>query len=167
MKSTKEICIRYITSLHFSIDILAVIPLRLFLPQTPSLNALKLLKLLSLWKVSFLSQSIMMRVVSKLLTLILTLLIYINFSTCLLYYVAEIGKQWTPPVELDIMEPVDFYNLPVRSKYLATMYASILVLTGNEINPVSDLQVGVASILTILGSLIIANIFGTFAVVVT
>jgi len=57
--------------------------------------------------------------------------------------------------------------LPKLSKYLATLYASILVLTGNEINPVSDLQIAVASILTILGALIIANIFGTFAVVVT
>ena len=57
--------------------------------------------------------------------------------------------------------------MPKLSKYLATLYASILVLTGNEINPVSDLQIAVASILTILGALIIANIFGTFAVVVT
>ena len=52
-------------------------------------------------------------------------------------------------------------------KYLYTSYASVLVLTGNEINPVGGKQALTTIILTVLGSLITANIFGTFAVIVS
>ena len=132
------------------------------------MHTFQMLKLLSMWKVDFwTAHSEMMKVVSKLVSLVMTLLIYINFSTCLLYYVADIDKKWIPPVDMSLSEPEEFYSLPKRSRYLATLYAAVLVLTGNEIEPRDDLQIAVASILTILGALIIANIFGTFAVVVT
>jgi len=47
------------------------------------------------------------------------------------------------------------------------VYTSMTILTGNDIEPTGDSLTAVVSALTIIGSLITANIFGTFAVVVT
>mmetsp|Transcript_11975 Transcript_11975/g.18493 ORF Transcript_11975/g.18493 Transcript_11975/m.18493 type:complete len:179 (-) Transcript_11975:428-964(-) len=63
--------------------------------------------------------------------------------------------------------PDQFYAEPARTRYLASLYTAVMVLTGNEINPRSELHIGVSSLLTVVGSLVIANIFGTMAVVFT
>ena len=47
------------------------------------------------------------------------------------------------------------------------IYTSMTILTGNDVEPIGDSLIAVVSALTIIGSLITANIFGTFAVVVT
>jgi len=61
----------------------------------------------------------------------------------------------------------DFYSLGFTSKYLASLYMSVMMLSGNEINPETDLHIAVASVLTLIGALMIANIFGTMTVVFT
>jgi len=43
----------------------------------------------------------------------------------------------------------------------------VLVLSGNEINPVGESHVLATVVLTISGSLLTANIFGAFAVIVS
>jgi len=86
------------TSLYFPIDLISVFPFEL-LGGNSGLLVFPMMKLLSIWKVRILNQhSEMMKVVFKLLSLMLALTIYLNFSTCLIYYTAEIDKKWTPPV---------------------------------------------------------------------
>ena len=167
MLAFKDIAKHYVGSLSFIFDLVAAIPLYLFQTEGFHPELVQITKLLSIWKVSLnISHSEFAKVFAKLIGMILSLMMYINFSTCLLYYIAEIDKVWLPPVG-GHETPEQFYSLPKKSRYLHTLYAAILVLTGNEITPVGDLHIALACILTILGSLIIANIFGTFAVVVT
>eukprot|EP00356_Strombidium_inclinatum_P013672 CAMPEP_0170489970 /NCGR_PEP_ID=MMETSP0208-20121228/8258_1 /TAXON_ID=197538 /ORGANISM="Strombidium inclinatum, Strain S3" /LENGTH=136 /DNA_ID=CAMNT_0010765145 /DNA_START=188 /DNA_END=594 /DNA_ORIENTATION=- len=63
--------------------------------------------------------------------------------------------------------PETFYHETVTTRYLASFYTSVMALSGNEINPVSNLQIALSSILTVIGALMLANVFGTMAVVFT
>ena len=112
-----------------------------------------------------LNYSEMVKVLMKLLVLLLSVVLYIHFAACIIYYVAKSEKKWCPPLSDTTSE--SFYHLPARSRYIMMIHTSTIMLTGNEIDPVGDMLIGIASALTIIGSLITANIFGTFAVVVT
>ena len=51
-------------------------------------------------------------------------------------------------------------------RYLISQYAAIMIVTGNEVTPRTLYQIALVNTLSIIGALFLANIFGTFAVVV-
>ena len=106
------------------------------------------------------------KVILKVVSLILSLLLYIHITACLIYNIANNEQKWMPKGQ-NLDHPSEFYDRPVKSRYLIMVYTAMTILTGNDVEPVGDSLTGVVSVLTIIGSLITANIFGTFAVVVT
>jgi len=156
-----------LTSLNFTFDLLAAIPVSLVLTEKNfAIELLPMLKLLSLWKINLnFGHSEIVKVLLKLLGLLLTLLLYVNFSSCLIYFIASKDQNWVPPAYAEDHSAEEFYHSSKTTRYLHTLYSAILVLTGNEMQPKGDLLTALACIMTVLGSLIIANIFGTFAVV--
>ncbi len=108
------------------------------------------------------------KLVLRLANLFVALMVYIHFTACCLYYIANLDKKWVPNMDRFLREGAeDFSPEKVLTRYLASLYMAIMMLSGNEINPESDLQMAVASVLTVVGALMIANVFGTMAVVFT
>jgi len=107
----------------------------------------------------------MCKLTLKLFFLIMGLVFYTHLTACAIFYVARIDKTWVP--NMTRFENTSIYDSPPTSQYLGAVYTSIMMLTGNEINPTSDLMIAVSSFLTVVGALIIANVFGTMAVVVS
>ena len=80
-------------------DLLAAIPLTTILGKgNLILDSLQLLKLLSISKVDInLGQSEIVKVLLRLVNILLSLMLYIHCSTCLIYYIAEFEETWVPP----------------------------------------------------------------------
>ena len=165
LTSSKEIARNYLTSLNAVVDIMAIIPGGLL--QIYYLDLLSIFKVKRLFTMSFnLNLSEMQKVVLKVVSLLLTLLLYIHITACLIYYVANQEQKWTPKASRSDGYD-DFFERPYKSRYLAMVYTAMTILTGNDVEPIGDSLTALISSLTIIGSLITANIFGTFAVVVT
>jgi hypothetical protein len=62
----------------------------------------------------------------------------------------------------------DFYSDDgfVR-RYLSTFYTSILLLTANDLGPVSGFQIGTVAVGILMGSIYNANIFGNMALLIS
>lgn len=103
---------------------------------------------------------------SKMASLLYFLFLYIHLTACIIYYVASLDKKWTPNTDRYSQENIDFYSDSVSSKYINSIYASMMVLIGSDIYPQTDQQIAVNSLLTICGALILANIFGTITFLV-
>jgi len=168
---TMKVIMRSASHARFWVEIIAALPLYELLSNNSFgesamlYRAVNLIKLVSIWgwiKIS--NQSF--KLTFRLIFAVVWLLVYIHFTACLFYFVAEIDKQWIPQMTrfTDIDE---FYEEDTTTKYLACIYTSVMALSGNEINPVSNLHIGVASFFTVVGALIMANIFGTLTVVFT
>jgi len=69
---------------------------------------LQLLKLRSFWKLNFgFGDSEAKKLIIKLLTIFFFLLLYIHFSTCIIFEIAKQDKKWIPPV----VDSRNFYQL--------------------------------------------------------
>ena len=64
--------------------------------------------------------------------------------------------------------PESFYeDSGFLTKYLVSLNLSVLLLTGNDVLPETNLHIMSTSLLSLTGALYIANIFGTITVVVS
>jgi len=129
----KDIALHYAKTLNFIFDLLAIIPFAALFGKNHILDYLQMLKLLSLSRVDInLGNSEIVKVLLRLMTILLTLTLYIHFSTCLIYTIAFPDRKWIPPNCIDQFDADSFYSLKPATQYLYTLYSSILVLTGNE-----------------------------------
>ena len=60
-----------------------------------------------------------------------------------------------------------FYDNPSPVKYAYTFYHSIMVLCGNEINPIGILNIIFVSLLYVAGAMILANMFANVTVIIS
>jgi len=116
--------------------------------------------------ITFLNVKVDLKMSLKLLKLVFFLVMYIHCIACLWFMIAEGNKLWIPPVDY-VWLKTNVYNENHTSKYLVSLYHSVLLLAGNDIGPRGSFQVLFCGSLVMMGAIINANLFGELAVLVT
>ena len=163
IKKPSKIACNYLSG-KFWVDLVSTIPFEdvlIFFPENHFENqedlqkkvviisCLKLIRILRLAKlINHLNSSDDFKLQLRLIKLCFILLLYIHITACLWYLFCEIdGNKWIPMNydkfrilrELNYINPKDdsFYAQPILVKFFISCYHAILVLTGNDIGPVS------------------------------
>ena len=103
----------------------------------------------------------------KLGKLFFYLVLYVHSTSCLIYYLADFDQSWLPSQYSFYEIESYFYDSSLSERYSICFYHSIMILSGNEINPTGTFNVMVISFLYLTGSLIIANIFANITVIIS
>lgn len=158
---------------RFAIDFLSTVPfdnILLIIARTEN-KVLAMFSLLKLFRVTRLSRIIARLNVSenaknsmKLFQLIFFIVLYIHCSGCLWWSITKIDETWTPPLDLGSDNVI--YEQPIIRQYFISLYHSVLLLTGNDILPVGDIQIFFVLFSNTLGAIINANILGNMAVLI-
>lgn len=159
---------------RFIIDFLSTVPfdniLWLFTQEESSLLAL--LSLLKLFRVTRLGRIIARLNVAestknllKLFQLVFFIIMYIHCSGCAWYSIVEMDKIWIAPVDVG-QEDEYLYDDTLLRKYFMSTYHGVLLMTGNDAFPDTDLQVFFVIVANTLGAIINANILGNMAVLI-
>jgi len=105
IKKPKEIVKYYLTSCGFIVDFLATLPLFQIMNSRSDGDSfvfraflvIKLLKLFRVeWDFTHTNSSELFKLLIKLIKLFYFLLVYIHFTACLHYYIANIDQKWRP-----------------------------------------------------------------------
>jgi len=70
-----------------------------------------------------------------------------------------------PPLDYIYGEAM-IYDNDFKYQYFESMYQAVLMLGGNEIGPVSEIEKAFVALIMLAGNIINANIFGEMAVLV-
>ena len=173
----KQIAVNYLSSFRFQVDLISAIPFDLILlwfidaETAHRFKITSLIKLLRVFRISamitYMNTTEDVKLLLELCKLLFFLLLYIHCTACLIYLVADSDGSWIPTTYDYYMYQDSYFDAPFRMRYLIAFYNAVLALTGNEINPKNELHIFTTSFLLIFGSLIIANLFGTIAVIVS
>ena len=101
----------------------------------------------------------------KLLQLVFFIIMYIHCSGCAWYSIVEMDQIWIAPLDVD-QEDEFLYDDSLSRKYFMSIYHSVLLMTGNDAFPDTDLQVFFVIVANTLGAIINANILGNMAVLI-
>ena len=102
----------------------------------------------------------------KMVRLAFYLLFYIHLTACIQFYIISQEKAWIPQM-MRFESPEDFYDSDYLTKYLVSLNLSVLLLTGNDVLPETNLHILSTSLLMLTGAIYLANIFGTITVIVS
>lgn len=158
---------------RFAIDFLSTVPFDnlLFLITQTENKVLAMFSLLKLFRVTRLSRIIARLNVSedtknslKLFQLIFFIIMYIHCSGCAWFSIVKIDETWIAP--LDMGSDQNLYENDLLRQYFIAVYHSVLLMMGNDIFPVGDLQVFFVVLSNTLGAIINANILGNMAVLI-
>ena len=83
---------------------------------------------------------------------------------CAWFSITKIDETWVPP--LDLGSDHNIYEDSLIRQYFIGIYHSVLMMMGNDIYPVGDLQVFFVVLSNTLGAIINANILGNMAVLI-
>ena len=64
------------------------------------------------------------------------------------------------------LSSTEIFTADITSQYITSFYYAVLLLTGNEMGPRTNLEAAVTSMIILVGYLLNANIFGEVAVLV-
>ena len=102
----------------------------------------------------------------QLANIIFILFIYIHFTGCLIYSIMGKNEMWQPAQHLYYFgDEESFYERSFLDKYFISIYNAILIISGSDILPKESLHFIIGSLLYVIGALMVAHIFGTFAVI--
>ena len=101
----------------------------------------------------------------KLFKLVFFILMYVHCLACGWYFFVSRNKHWIPPL-MYLEEDQNIYDEDDLKKYLFSIYHASLILTLNDIAPVTNAQIFFCATFLVLSALINANIFGTMALIV-
>jgi hypothetical protein len=94
--------------------------------------------------------------------MLLILLLIVHFTACLIYTLVGETHSWLPPKDLNNQRTTFYSETPGR-KYPIMFYYGLMLIVGNEMAPKSNVQTLFFTILILIGSLIMAFIFGSIA----
>jgi len=105
------------------------------------------------------NKSVKLRMI--LIQLLFILLLLIHLIACIWAFIINIDKTWNPPKDLD-WDSTDAYKGKSFEKYIVFFYYSVLTLVTNELMPTSNLEIVMAIIILLIGSLTIGILIGEF-----
>ena len=167
----------YITSLKFYLDLVAVLPFDEIIVNMMGadidprkLQYVSMVKLTRILRIKKQILQLNIREIQKLIlqlfNIIFILFIYIHFTGCLIYSIMGENQMWQPAQHLYYYgEEESFYDRSFLDKYFISIYNAILIISGSDILPKESFHFIVGSALYIVGALMVAHIFGTFAVI--
>lgn len=101
----------------------------------------------------------------KLFKLVFFIFMYVHCLACGWYFFAARDKKWIPPL-MYLEDDQYIYDEDTLKRYLFSVYHASLILTLNDIAPVTNAQVAFCATFLVLSAIINANIFGTMALIV-
>ena len=155
---------------RFWVDLFASIPFELFtliFQSNDSLSfqffgMLKLVRLMRLGRmISFMKGNASLKLSIILIQRLFILLLLIHWIACLWKVVVSINSDWEPPKDLDWDSTVIYTGTPFE-KYNVFFYYSILTLVTNELMPTNNLEVIMAILILLLGSVASGALIGEF-----
>jgi len=90
---------------------------------------------------------------------------YIHCSGCAWFSIIKVNETWIAPLDMGD-EPNYIYVDSLFRRYVISIYHSVLLMMGNDIFPVGDLQVFFVVLSNTIGAIINANILGNMAVII-
>jgi phage shock protein PspC (stress-responsive transcriptional regulator) len=169
-KATKsELVLEYATTKEFWVDLMVTIPFSSFTqPNNKGIHYLfHLVPVIKIARIQrylhVMDRTQEFKQMMRLVRLLFYLILYIHLSTCLHFYIVNLDQVWMPSAS--IPDQPDFYQLPVYDQYILSAYTAIMMFVGDEITPVTRLQIVTSGVVTLTGSFVLAYIFGTVTVV--
>lgn len=101
----------------------------------------------------------------KLFQLVFYITLYVHCVACFWFYVVQIDNAWVPNQDA-FLKNYNFYDETNYYQYYVVFFNSVILLTGNDINPVGLFQIFLAVGFLTLGAVINATIFGNMAVLI-
>ena len=166
IRDSKKIAIRYVLYGRFGVDLLASIPLELFITGSSNLRIIALLKMVRLLRlgriITFLKTNQKLKISMKLVQLVFFLLLAMHWIACFWNFITSLKETWYPPKNVD-SGVTNVYTAEDFTVYWVYYYYSILTIVGAEILPTSNLEVITATLVLVIGTIIIGMIIGEFA----
>lgn len=100
--------------------------------------------------------------------MILFLVIYIHFFTCIWWMIiSKSDEPWIPPRNMVMGESFYYilYDSNILQKYTSCLQCTVMLMLGTDMQPRGQFQTMVAGTGIFLGGIINANIFGELAVI--
>ena len=94
--------------------------------------------------------------------LIFFFVMIIHWISCVWYLIVKEEGSWMPPKDMDSGE-TNFYTTTDLHWYSICFYYSILTMAGEELAPVTNIQIAFAISVVVSGALFSAFIFGNMA----
>ena len=128
---------------------------------------LKLLKLIRLSRLSrvitYLNFKSNVKMSLRLGQLIFFLILYLHLVGWTWFYIVRQDETWIPPLD-ENNNGTDIYLESGFSKYITSVYYSVLLLAGNDMLPQGNEQLIFSTVMLFAAAIINANIFGNIAV---
>lgn len=172
----KLTALNYIKSTRFVIDVISTIPLDtigfiLTQSKTPELQIFSLLKLVRISRISVIIRRLNVRLETKnllkLLTLVLFIIIYLHLSGCLWFWLVQVDMVWIPPLDQYDIDAQFYEDDTFVHQYVQTLYHSVIMFVGKDIRPITIYQLMFVGLCLLVGSLLNANMFGNIALIIT
>lgn len=164
----------YMSSIRFPVDVLASIPFDLFITvdqndedtqfQIRLLGIAKLIRLLRLGRIiTYMRVNASLKIGIRIFQLLMVLIVLIHWLSCIWFLLVSEGeRKWIPTKDMDAYK-TDFFEKDVWTQYSIVYYYAILLILGNDIAPVTTLEMAFGVSVMILGAIVTAFIFGTMA----
>ena len=124
---------------------------------------LKLVRLLRLGRmITYLKANRSFKFGAKLIQLLFMLILVIHWIACLWYIVTHRDDTWFPAKDLDAKYTIIFIGTKFQA-YVIFFYYSVLTLVSNDLLPTNILEVAIAALVILAGSLIIGVIIAEFS----
>jgi CRP-like cAMP-binding protein len=171
----KQICLHYLRSPRFLVDLLTTIPWDKFiylvtLGSKFSFNkasGLNLIRILRVFKLNRLIAKVQVRddikVVLRITQLIFYIFMYVHIIACCWYSLINVEKTWFPPSDGKTTNLYDSGTSMAR-KYMFCLYHSVYFFRGVETNPSTPYEVFFLIVVILFGSIISALMFGQMSV---
>ena len=175
-KERKSIVIHYIFGM-FLIDVMATVPFYevfcLILQGNMSrwvqmLAIMKLVRVLRLQRViTYMNTTEDVKLTLQLVKTFIYLLLFIHFTACMWFYLANSDQKWIPGQTklFGEMNANLYEDFTPFGQLTICLYTSVLALCGNDMLPVSIGEFIFSSIVLVMGALFNAYMFGTIAVI--
>lgn len=124
---------------------------------------LKLVRLMRLGRmVTFLKANKSFKLSIILVQLLFILLLVTHWIACLWLIICDLDKTWEPPKDVD-WDFTDAYSESSSTRYNIFFYYSVLTLVSNELMPTSFVEIMIAIIILLIGSITIGVLIGEFS----
>ena len=93
------------------------------------------------------------------------LMFYFHLCACAWFYEASYYQIWIPPLDFNNIS-TDVFVGEMFLKYVTCLHYAVLLLTGNESGPRTELEIIMSLVFILAGAIITAQIFGEMTVLV-
>lgn len=89
----------------------------------------------------------------KIVRLVFFLVLYLHLVGCLWFFMVRQNEEWIPPYDY-VWIKTDLFERSITYQYFASVYHSVLMLTGNDVGPRGSLQVLFVAFFIALGAIV-------------